>query len=380
MRPWSKVAVAVAISVVATDRTIARDDGAPIQDGWKRTVPITEKPWGDAGQYVIWVERGWLQVRRETTNGQADWHVVLARASSPTQPIIKSPKEPPEGTSRFEVSYREGRYFVREDLNVLRALREPKPADQNTWPGIIISSEHFEKMRAFRGGSNLHPPLTFGAAVDSWFRYASGPRDDLFDCWLRLTPTILMKDSGHGVRVTDSGLRQTFAGSNWVLDDGELLVANRSSKAEAKLFDDVAVGELAPPLEAKTLNGTPIKLNDYRGKYVLLDFWATWCGPCLQDIPRLQEVYEEFGRDKRFVMISLSIDEKVGELRNFVETKKLPWIQTILETEGKVTQAYGIEAIPATFLISPDGKVIAKDIRGEKIKEAVRKALGDRMR
>src|SRR4051794_9858148 len=98
----------------------------------------------------------------------------------------------------------------------------------------------------FSGGDNAHPPVVVGAAIDSWFHYASGPRDDRFDCWLRLTPTELMKQGGHGVRMTASGLRQTFAGTNWVLDDGDLLVASRSSQAAARVFHDVAVGVPAP--------------------------------------------------------------------------------------------------------------------------------------
>ena len=199
----------------------------------------------------------------------------------------------------------------------------------------------------------------------------------MFDCWLRLTPMELVEQGGgYGNWTTASGLRKTLAGQNWVLDDGELLVASRGSEAE--ILGKVVVGDPAPPLLARTLSGKPMRLDDYRGKYVLLDFWATWCGPCVEEIPRLQEVYQEFGHDSRFVMVSLSLDAGVDEPRIFVEKRRLPWVQTILDVEhegGKVSQAYGVGTIPATFLIAPDGRVIAKGMRGEKIKEAVAKAL-----
>ena len=72
-------------------------------------------------------------------------------------------------------------------------------------------------------------------------------------------------------------------------------------------------GTVAPPIEATTLDGKPLKLDDFKGKYVLLDFWATWCGPCIGEIPQLQAVHDAFGKDERFAILSLSVDEKIEE-------------------------------------------------------------------
>jgi peroxiredoxin len=377
MRVTIQRALSVAVLLLCAQPTRGADERAAFQEGWKTAVAMPGHLWGPEGRYVIWVEDGWLQVRRETNDGQTDWHVVLARATDPTAPVVKAPRMPPEGNPRFEVNYRDGRYFVREDLNALRVLREPKPAEEPSWPAIPVPAE--QRARMGWGKSKGPPPIVmFEGPVDDWHLYASGPDDHRLDCWLRLTPTALSKD-GHGVSVSASGLIQTFAGDNRVLDDGALLVAQRSSEAEAKakVVANLAIGAKAPPLAAKTLEGKPLSLEDYRGKYVLLDFWATWCGPCVAEMPKMQDVQAAFGPDDRFVIIGLSLDREVKAAQSFVKDRGLAWVQAFVGDEAgeKVLADYGVSSIPVTFLIGPDGRVIARGMRGDVIKDAVKKAL-----
>ena len=133
------------------------------------------------------------------------------------------------------------------------------------------------------------------------------------------------------------------------------------------------VGEVLPDFSsAVDLDGKPISLADYRGKVVLLDFWAVWCGPCLGEIPRIKAVYEKY-HDKGFEVIGVSLDEDAAVLREFVTEKEVPWRQ-ILDGdgfEGAFAKQYGIRSIPAPFLIDREGKVISVKARGNLLSELV---------
>ena len=133
------------------------------------------------------------------------------------------------------------------------------------------------------------------------------------------------------------------------------------------------VGEVLPDFSsAVDLDGKPISLADYRGKIVLLDFWAVWCGPCLGEIPRIKAVYEKY-HAKGFEVIGVSLDEDAAVLREFVTKKEVPWRQ-ILDGDGfggAFAKQYGIRSIPAPFLIDREGKVISVKARGSLLDELV---------
>lgn len=139
-----------------------------------------------------------------------------------------------------------------------------------------------------------------------------------------------------------------------------------------------STGAVAPMIEAMTLDGKALRLDEFKGKYVLLDFWATWCAPCLGEIPQLQAVHEAFGKDERFAILSVSVDETVEEPRKFQEKRKLPWTQAFLGggIHGPVPGTFGVQAIPAFVLVGPDGRIVARGMRGDEIKKEVAKALG----
>jgi len=144
-----------------------------------------------------------------------------------------------------------------------------------------------------------------------------------------------------------------------------------------KLCPVIAEGNQAPLFEVEALDGGTIKLSDYRGKVVLLDFWATSCGPCVAAIPTLKSLFKEFGKNERFAMISLSLDTSIEDARQFVKEKGMGWIQGYLGdwSETDLPSQYSISYLPSMLIIGADGSIVADKVRGPDVREKLREAL-----
>lgn len=142
------------------------------------------------------------------------------------------------------------------------------------------------------------------------------------------------------------------------------------TKATLDKFDLVSIGRTAPLFSAPDTSGKNISLMDFRGKYVLLDFWASWCGPCREENPTVVKAYQKF-RTKNFEILSVSLDQagKRDAWVKAIHDDGLTWqhVSDLKFWNSEVAQLYAVRSIPQNFLIDPKGKIIAVNLRGEEL-------------
>ncbi len=114
-------------------------------------------------------------------------------------------------------------------------------------------------------------------------------------------------------------------------------------------------GKTAPDFTLKTLSGKVVSLSDYRGKVVLVNFWASWCPPCREEMPLFKRVYEKY-KKKGFEILAVSTDSSVDPVKKFVKEHGISF--TVLMDDGKVSSTYGIQGLPTSFLIDRDGRIL----------------------
>jgi peroxiredoxin len=134
---------------------------------------------------------------------------------------------------------------------------------------------------------------------------------------------------------------------------------------------DVVVGSQAPDFDIVTLAGEEIKLSNLKGKFVFLDFWGSWCGPCRGEIPNMKNLYHSFAR-KDLIVLGIAEDDST-RLCEYIETEKIPYPNALASKE--ILTEYGISAFPTTLLIAPNGEICAKNLRGAELVDRVREQI-----
>ncbi len=138
-----------------------------------------------------------------------------------------------------------------------------------------------------------------------------------------------------------------------------------------KFYDDnklLEIGEMAPNFSLPTPNGDTLKLSDLRGKVVLIDFWASWCGPCRAEFPNVIRVYNKYG-EKGFEILGVSLDDQASAWKGSIISLGLNWkhVSDLKKWNCAPARLYKVSSIPATILVGKDGKIIAKNLRGEEL-------------
>jgi thiol-disulfide isomerase/thioredoxin len=174
-------------------------------------------------------------------------------------------------------------------------------------------------------------------------------------------------------------LQLDFPGTASAKKADQAIAGIKQGEEARKIQEALAIDSAFPDFDVKDLDGKPLKVANFKGKVVMIDFWATWCGPCVGEVPNVAAVYQKY-HDKGFEIIGVSLDREgdKDKMISFTKEHNMPWPQFY---DGKYWQnelsvKYGIRSIPATFLLDGSGKIIAKNVRGEALEPAVKKALG----
>lgn len=138
----------------------------------------------------------------------------------------------------------------------------------------------------------------------------------------------------------------------------------------------LVIGAQAPDFSIPGIDGKTISLKDFRGKYVMLDFWASWCAPCRAENPNVVKAYQKYNK-RNFTILGISLDKDKAAWEQAIKQDGLTWTHAgeLADFEGETVRLYQVEAIPASFIVDPAGKIIARNLRGDALEAFLNKTL-----
>lgn len=310
-----------------------------------------------------------------TANAQEDVPKKPENAQQPTCPVrgqVKMPGEVPsvinsEGLSLDKVVVTLKGKYKHPRMPYPAEWRSMKPEERREWHNAFMETDDYKNylqtVEAAKAKREIHRTEL---AEDGSFTF-----ENIKPAWYELTARIMHPDAKDD-RLLE--LARAHAMTQFIIKNTD---KPYRVSLTMKLKNVLTPGDMAPDWTATAYDDSEFKLSDFRGKYVLFDFWATWCGPCLAEFPHLESVFADYeGED--FEMIGLSVDAEVDAPKSLLEKKPSPYRQGWvgeLERHKKIADAYGMQSIPSIWLVGPDGRIIARNLSREEIREAVEAVL-----
>ncbi|GAB3338767.1 hypothetical protein GCM10027299_51150 [Larkinella ripae] len=250
--------------------------------------------------------------------------------------------------------YRKGRVIKTKTPMVIKTLRGDFVYNFPQYASAVLTqgSKKHELLISSGGFNQLDYESIRIVEKPSWFWQKTVPEDKLVDI---------------GEYITLDGISYKNLGVD--VFNNELQLERGSPNPDDYVLQ---AGHPFRPFRAREFTtGKPITLADFKGKYLYIDFWATWCKGCVQDMPELKQTYRDLDKN-RFAFLGVVGDDKPERVRQFLRKEAIDWPQIFSDSTDKITRSYAIKGLPVTVLLGPDGRVIAKDLRG--------KALTDKLR
>jgi thiol-disulfide isomerase/thioredoxin len=151
----------------------------------------------------------------------------------------------------------------------------------------------------------------------------------------------------------------------------------KNGSAQSAQAGDVGIGKPAPEIDLKNPEGRNIKLSSLKGKIVLVDFWASWCGPCRMEMPNVVAAYKKY-KDKGFTVYSVSLDKEIAPWKNAINRLGMIWENQVSDLkwwQSAAAQRYGVQSIPSAFLLDRNGVIVATNVRGQELDRKIEELL-----